>query len=431
MLSRAELSRRWLEPALRAAALGALAWALWRALAPPSAAGLVVVEEEALPRALLRWSASAAPDSVHAALAATPGATTRDWLAAIARSGTRVTWSAAEAMALAVAVAPVPDPAGGVRIAVAAPASSAVALADAVGPLDTLRVSGAGATLEFPTPAGAVVASAGSARATSLVHDPSVRDGAPKGVLVLARAGWEGKFVVAALEERGWEVEARFVVAPDARVEQGTIAPDTARHAAVVVLDSTAASLAPALARYARSGGGVVLGAAAATLGPLAALSPGRAGALVLPSVAREAGDLSPAALPYRPIALREGGVPLERRGDAVVLAARRAGAGRVALVGLEESWRWRMAGGDDAPAAHRAWWSRVVAAVARTPTRAAAVAPEAAPLAAAVDRLGAPRERPAAGRAAAPAGLPIWAFALALTTFLAEWLLRRLRGAR
>lgn len=431
MPSRAELSRRLLEPALRIAALGALAWALWRVLAPPAAVGLVVVDEAALPGALRRWSATAAPDSLHVALGATPDATTRDWIAAIAASGTHVTWSAGAMPPIALGVAPVADPAGGVRIAVAAPAASLVTLADAVGPLDSLRVRGAGATLESPSPAGAVVATVGAARATRPMGDFPAPDAPAKGILVLARAGWEGKFVVAALEERGWRVEARFVVAPGARVEQGTIAPDTARHAAVLVLDSTAAPLAASLARYARSGGGLVLGASAAALAPLAALSPGRAGALVLPPVAREAGDLTPAALPYRPIALRDEGVPLERRGDAVVLAARRAGAGRVALVGLEESWRWRMAGGHASPAAHRAWWSRVVAAVAYTGVEPAPSSPEAAPLAAAIDRLGAPRERPAAAATAAAGGLPPWAFALALVAFLAEWLLRRLRGAR
>src|SRR5687767_11753693 len=114
MPSRAELSRGLLEPALRVVALGALAWALWRALAPPAAAGLVIVDEEMLPGALRRWSASAAPDSLHAALAATPGAETRDWLAAFAASGTHVTWSARETTPIAVAVAPVTDPAGGV-----------------------------------------------------------------------------------------------------------------------------------------------------------------------------------------------------------------------------------------------------------------------------------------------------------------------------
>ncbi|HEX6057871.1 MAG TPA: hypothetical protein VFZ11_02545 [Gemmatimonadaceae bacterium] len=430
MPSRAELSRRVLEPALRIAALAALGWSLWRAVAPAATAGLVVVDGGALAAALARWSTGAAPESVHAGLDALPDAATRDWLAALARSGTSVGWSVGDAPALAVSVAPVPGPAGGVRIAVAAPASRLVALRDAVGPLDTVRAGGAGASLEAAAPVGAVVATSGGARASRASHDPGEAS-EPKRVLVLARAGWEGKFVVAALEERGWRVEARLAVAPGARVEQGTIAPDTARHAAVVVLDTSAAPLAPALARYARSGGGLVLGAEGSRLATLAALAPGRVGARVLPPAARDAGDVSRASLPYRPIALRADGVPLERRGDAVVLAARRASAGRVALVGLEETWLWRMAGDDGSAAAHRAWWSRVVAAVASTGHAPVVGAPEAAPLAAAIQALGPPRPAPQAAGAPPADGLPAWALALALTAFLAEWLLRRLRGAR
>jgi hypothetical protein len=148
--------------------------------------------------------------------------------------------------------------------------------------------------------------------------------------------------------------------------------------------------------------------------------------------VVRNAGDVEPSSLPYRPVTLRADAVSLERRDDAVVVAARRERTGRVAVVAVEETWRWRLAGADGAVAAHRAWWSRVVSSVAPAglPGDESGLA-EAAPLAAAYDRLGAPRPAPAAGAPASSDALPAWAFLLAIVPLVAEWMLRRLRGAR
>ena len=42
-----------------------------------------------------------------------------------------------------------------------------------------------------------------------------------RSIVVVGGAGWEGKFIVAALEERGWPVIARFSVAPNVDVAQG------------------------------------------------------------------------------------------------------------------------------------------------------------------------------------------------------------------
>jgi hypothetical protein len=60
--------------------------------------------------------------------------------------------------------------------------------------------------------------------------------------------------------------------------------------------------------------------------------------------------------------------VVLESRDGVAMIAARRLDAGRVMQVGYDETWRWRMAGGDESTAAHREWWSRLVAAVAYAP---------------------------------------------------------------
>src|SRR5438034_1064430 len=63
-------------------------------------------------------------------------------------------------------------------------------------------------------------------------------------LLVLGQAQWETKFTIAALEERGWQVDAHIVVSPKGKgdVRQGDIGViDTARYSAVLAVDTTAA----------------------------------------------------------------------------------------------------------------------------------------------------------------------------------------------
>jgi hypothetical protein len=128
---------------------------------------------------------------------------------------------------------------------------------------------------------------------------------------------------------------------------------------------------------------------------------------------------------------LRGDAVPLSTRGALLTVAARREGAGRVLQAGFDETWRWRMQGGADAVAAHRAWWSRMVASVAAAPLPPADESPaaEGAPLARLVDALG-----PAvaiAPDASGPHRLPGWLLPAILLCLLAEWASRRWRGAR
>ncbi|HEY0970737.1 MAG TPA: hypothetical protein VGE02_07165, partial [Gemmatimonadales bacterium] len=140
--------------------------------------------------------------------------------------------------------------------------------------------------------------------------------------------------------------------------------------------------------------------------------------------------------LPLRPVAVRADAVPLETRGGSVAVAARRVGAGRVVQLGYDETWRWRMAGAEGAPAAHRAWWSGLVAAAAYAPrgSDAAAVLDD-APVARLIAALGAPSAELAdgatEGRGAVERGAPAWIFPLVAIILLAEWASRRLRGAR
>jgi hypothetical protein len=107
-------------------------------------------------------------------------------------------------------------------------------------------------------------------------------------------------------------------------------------------------------------------------------------------------------------------------------------GAGRVVQLGYDETWRWRLAGTGDAPAAHRDYWSAVVTAAAYRAAKPIATANvnDAAPLASLYADLGAPSV-PRAAPLHISAGLRWWMFALLALLLLAEWTSRRLRGAR
>jgi hypothetical protein len=408
-------------------------------------AGALALLVVALVRLILAGTASGTP-SVHVRAEGGLEAGARDSLAALARSGARVTWSGAVA-ALAVASEPVRDPSARTRIAVAGEA--AATLGDSLGALDSLAAGGGALTtsgLAGPvrvlmvagTEAGGA---AGRAARTAASTRPPL--GARVGrVLVLGRLGWETKFTIAALEEAGWLVDARLRLADTLRITQGGSAPlSLATHAAVIVLDTAVGAQAGAIARFVRSGGGLVLAGDAAGAPAFAALAPARAGATE--EGERDAFDRDEPkhALPFRPlVSLRADAVPLERRDDAVAIAARRLAAGRVVQVGYDETWRWRMQAERDGPAAHRAFWNQLVAtAAAAVPsstadTARAGSAPivrtfDEAPLAALVQRLGpavadAPATRPV------PSSLPAWSGAVALLLLLAEWASRRARGA-
>lgn len=443
------------EHALRGVALGALGVVLWRWThpAPEVAPAVEVVAGAALGDALRRWTGAEA-GAGHVALDGAPDAEGRAWLRALGGAGMRVTWSARAAPALAASAWPVVDPAGGVRVEVAAPVGTAVAVGDATAAGDTLRAAGGGATVTLPAAGAGIVARVGATAAhPALAAAP--RLGA---VVVLARAGWEAKFVAAALEERGWPVRLRVSVAPGIDVTQGgapgaaALALDTATTAAVVALDSSAAAHGAAIARFVRAGGGLVLAAEAAESPALRALAAGAVGAPVTPVPAALDGATPRRGLALRPIVPRADALVLERRDGATgepAVAARRVGAGRVAQVGFEETWRWRMAADDASPAAHRAWWARVVGAVAYAPN-APAVAHETlaagrvshdrssttdpAPLASAIAALGPQRASPPTARRGRPTGprpSDGTLAALAGAALLAEVASRRMRGTR
>ena len=426
-------------------AFALLGWLLGIALTPRAGRRTERATAATIAQALPSWTRAGSRMALHVELNAVPNAWSIDWLAALKRAGRPVSWSGSPP-AVAIVAEPVADPAGGARIDVAAPRGTTVALSDDLSAIDSLRVTAIGATVAAPVLAGAATATAADQRFTASPID-SIRLGR---IVVVGRASWEGKFLVAALEERGWRVVARWAVAPGVDVAQGSLSLDTSEVSAVVALDSTAAPLAGVIERFVRDGGGLVLAGTSALAPGLTSLAPAASIRRVAPRVLNvDTLDRGSAGF-YALSALRSDATPLERRQGGIAVAARRLGVGRVIQVGFDESWRWRMAGAPGAEAAHREWWSRTVGSVAYAPVvRTGQAGPSrrsgrqegghpersegsafSAPLPLLIDRLG-------PSRAAAPADIERWSpdsrilLALMLLLLLVEWTSRRLRGAR
>jgi hypothetical protein len=433
MRSRADEWRRRVELAGRLGAIVLLGWALGLALRPERKfANNAQLDAEELPEALRRWATGRAPDSVHLRLDSVPDAVWRDWLVALRRTGTAVGWSGTLAP-LAIAVEPVNAPAGGARLLIAGSAGDSVAVRDAIGPFDTLHLAGTGGAVRVPALAEPAQAEIGAVRARAVSADSLL----PATVLVIGTAGWEARYAIAALEESGWQVDARLTIGPGLTVRRGTAgAADTARYAAVVALDSAAADESRSLVSFARAGGGLVLSGIAARLPALRGIVPGQPGARVRPAVVSFTAETPRRALGFYPVSRpRADAVVLETRDGAATVAARREGPGRVVQLGYDDSWRWRMQGGEGGMEAHRRWWTSLVASAAlvrgnRRESSGTATG-AAAPLVAVVAALGesVPRLESSAtlpGRTG-PRG---WMLVLSLLLLLVEWTSRRLRGA-
>jgi hypothetical protein len=417
-----------IERALRALTLAVLAFAAWNATRPRTQPPQVADNTD-LRAALGRWTAES-PPRVHVSLTAAPTPADRAWLRALRGAGTPVSWRAEGIPVLAVEVAPIVQPSGGMMIWIAAPTGSRVAVTDAVAPIDTVTARGGGAMMLAPATMGPLTAAVGGHSASASARD-SIR---ARRVLVVGRATWEAKFVVLALEEAGWPVDARLSVAPGVDVVQGASgAPDTARHAAIVILDAPSPGAASAIARYVRVGGGAILSGVSAAAPSLATLAAGRRGPRTRPSSLAFAEEAPRRALPFVTIVPRPDAVVLEERDGRVAVAARRVDAGRVVQLGYDETWRWRLGGGAQALDRHRTWWSALVSSVAY---RAAAALPrdpgdDDAPRAHLVDALGAPSaSAPSMANGARWALSPVFLFAVVSILLLAELASRRLRGA-
>ncbi len=431
MRSRVDRIARIGESAARGAALVLIATAGWRALSWQDPAATRLRVDGPIRDVLPALSTVAAP-AVHLPLGRTPDVIERDWLAALRRSGTVVTWNdAGLAPAAAISIAKVADPVGGAIVTVATSGTEFIFVSDSLGVIDSTRLGPLGARVTAPSLLGAVTVVRNGTTIGRAQYPPRPE---LRPLLVIGSAGWETKFVIAALEERGWDVRSRVRVSPTAEVTHGSpVRIDTGSLAAVIVLDSAAAASASGLLAYVRAGGGLILAGSAARAGALAAVAPARLAPMIAGSLLRRASSAGRGGLPLYPlVALRDDAVAIDERDGHVVVAARREGAGRILSVGEVESWRWRMAGGADALAQHRAWWSRIVSGAAYAPVVSIPpVDPEGAPYAALVEALGEPTGDVAGASRSPTAALPMWMGAAILLLLLSEWVSRRLRGER
>ena len=416
---------------MRGVVIAVLGVMLWQSLRPQSGAGRAANLSGVDARSLASLSMlSTVPSRVQLRLTAVPSAFERSWLSAIAGAGSNVSWSC-DLPATMIAAQAIASPTGGTRVDVAAPTKSAVILRDELGAIDTLPIRNGGASLLLPPTTEPLTAVLNATTATTTARDSLVL----RKVLVIGSVGWESKFVVAALDEAGWKVDANLRVAPGVDVSQGASAiVDTSRYSAVVALDAAAAPFAGRIIAFVQQGGGVILAPAAASLD---AMSPLRAG-----TVGRASGGSNPtasaatgvASIPLAPLtSIRSDAAAIEKRGSSVAVAGRRVGAGRVVQVGYEDTWRWRMAGGDQSVRDHRQWWTDRVSSVAYAPaiTRATFATADEAPLASLVDALGpASALSVANGFTARAADTLILLFVLLALALTAEVASRRLRGA-
>lgn len=389
--------RRVAEWALRVVSLSIMIVILMRAWSPVHGyTRAETAKQGSIARVLPVWSMSR-PGRIHLALDSVLSPIDRDWLAAIARAGTIVTWSSSRIEPVAATLTRAADPAGMSELAASGSARSVMLVRNATGVLDSVVAGNGGITVAIPGATGRVGVSLGDATAWAVSPD-SVRF---KRLLVEGAASWETKFTIAALTERGWKVDALTHVAPGVDVREGSPeSPDTSRYAAAIAVDRTAALVSRGAAAFVNSGGGLV------TLHDASAVGPGGVAYVILE----------------------------RRKGEQV--RASRVGRGRVIRVGYSDLWRERMAGDDsvsDPVAAHRAWLARVVAAVAYAPRVpiASDTGADPAPLADMVDRIG-PSSASLAQASPLRSEVPSDVlFGILLVSLLLELASRRLRGAR
>ena len=421
--------RRVAEWLLRALLFTALGVALWRSMrhveSVPYTRGVL---PETLERELRHAMTRSDGLSLELSVDSSPSRSDRDALVALRRSGVPVRWTGM-IPPMALEVVRTREPSADSRLLLVGGERQPVTLSDSAGTLETVRAE-SGATVETGTLVGAVRAAHGRFIAVSPVPPDDQR----RAVLVLGRAGWESKFVMAALAEAGWVVRARIPTAPGVTVSDDALLPlDTARYDVVVALDSSAADFTAAIVRFVAQGGGLVAGGSATTLDAFRPLLPARSDTRRPGRILLADDSVTPSDLPMRSLAsLRADAVSLARERSGVTLAARRAGLGRALAVGYDESWRWRMLGGQSGLGAHRRWWSRTVGSVAPEHGRVQGAGADAAPRAAIVDALGPPSSRDLTGvHAPADATLPRMALLLVVAALLAETASRRFRGVR
>ncbi|MFL5599673.1 MAG: hypothetical protein ACJ78I_04685 [Gemmatimonadaceae bacterium] len=430
MPSRVELRRR-AEQVLRAIVIAALVVLLWQSLHEETSAVARSISARTVSRpSLEQWSKTPRPAAaIHVQLDSVPTPLERAWLRALGAAGSSITWSG-NLPPLMIEAQPVAAPTGGTRVLVATADRSSVVVSDDIGVIDTVATRSAGAVLTLSSALGVLRARVNGSLASTAPRDSVVLHK----VLVIGNAGWESKFVAAALEENGWKVDAFIRVAPTVEVTQGSpTVIDTSRYSAVIALDDAASPYANRIIAFARAGGGVVLGSQAASLDAMAPLRVGSVGRATSDARALQAsGSVSLARLSLAPItSIRTDAVALDKRGAVTAVAARRFNAGRVLQLGYEDTWRWRMGGTDEAIRDHRLWWTELVSSVAYAPVSTGrAVATDDAPLADLVAAVGASNTHGFAGNVPLTQSTwSFWLFVLFAVALAAELMSRRLRG--
>jgi hypothetical protein len=386
--------------------------------------------------------------ALHVNARVVPTEATRALMSAATAIGIPASWTdSTKNAAVAVEATAMIDPKGGVALRAAAPAGAAIVFSDSVGLIDTVHARTSGGALTVGRVSGSVVASANGVHAQ--IAGPNAVT--IRRILLIGAPGWESKFTMAALEERGWGVDARYALGKNVAVTQGDPeTPDTSRYAAIVALDSTAVTQVAAIKRYVQSGGGLLLAGSAITLRELGDLLPGKAGAPQA-GVPGALGTSNPEqAFSWRPITPDSNSLVIARsaraanRNNSATIVAERYGAGRVIEVAYSDVWEWRMAGPDGSVDAHRQWWGDLVAMVAYAPEAANSseqaatievqdIPGNAAPYADMVARFGKSVPVPTLLQSNAAPGR-FWEkflMVLALVALLAEWASRRLRGAK
>lgn len=413
-----------LEAGARVIALGALVWLIARAWMPAPEVEREIAASADIPGALSRWTKDPRSLDLSLRLDQVPAAAERDWLAGLAKAGSSISWQG-DLDPFALEVATSAEPVHSYLITATGAPGMELRFSDALREIAVIPQRSGAVSLRTSTLAGPVALALPSGDALALAPPPP-RLGR---VAVIGAAGWEAKFVVAALEERGWRVDASIAVAPGVHVGRfDAVTLDTSRHSAIVVLDEPSLRRVPQLAGFIRSGGGVILAGTATRAPAIADLSPVLAARTVSPT---DTAIVTQDALGGAVFSsLRPGAAVIESRGDLPIVVGMRVGAGRMVAVGYANSWRWRMAGDEDAPEAHRQWWSALVGSVAYAPDTAAARAAGQAPLAALVSALG-----PARSASVSPGGRrwPIdqLLFAVAAVALIGEIVSRRRRGLR
>ncbi len=451
-------SRRATELLLRSTAVIALLIAVvmsWREATTASTAPLVTISRAVL--ADTTGHASVREITRH--LSHASGATTTSWprlfadvgsipplatrraISVAIAAGVPFAWhDGTNASGLALSAEAMLDPNGGVLLRswvagrALVRADSALVLRDVVGLLDSAVTDVL--TLRASRIAGRLHASRGASHATvDRPEAPTLRH-----VLLVARVGWEAKFVVAALEERGWNVDGSLQLSPKTSVTIGTpSALDTARFAAVIVLDSGVASVST-LTRFVKQGGGLIIAGDALRDAALTSILPVTIGeqrsavpGALLTNAPRDGLSLWRLTPRARTVVLQSDGSGA-RRTPAVVV--QRRGAGRVVVSGYRDTWRWRMEGNDDGIDAHRAWWGALVSDVAFAPhairdTLVSAWPGDAAPYADLVARWDTPTAMQFVAPLTEHTTSRRWIlYIVAVIALLGEWGSRRLRGA-